>query len=164
MRFRGSLIRAESSGEKFLRSVLLLAVFAGVGALFWWNSERTLNIIQSKSMVWDRTETMTSSEKAALRELGRLFKEEYGLTLRVQATQDAFEYPELDSKTIFVGVVPSRAEVVVELPPLVRSALDAEFMADLRGPHFQEYFRSGDWPTGVIFAVTRLWEELQAAG
>ena len=159
-RKRGPMLRGQTSGEKFLRAMLLLAVFAVTGYLFWVQTGKNMEEIQNRGMIADKTGTLTKEEKKILREMGLFLEQEFGQDLKVVVDVEPVALPELDSKTIFLGLCPEERQVLVEVPPLVRSRLDAEFVLELQTSFFSPYFDSGDWPRGILEAVKAIIQQL----
>jgi len=158
---RGPLIRANSSGEFFLRAMLLLAVFAAVAAAFWYQTEHSYKEIRSRGSVYDQTETLTSAQQTALREFASAMRETHGLKLRVQVRNTPVVLPaELDTKTVFIGINPYTRQVLVEFPPLLRKALGAEYMYNLQNAYFTPYFEKNQWQLGLATALQKLWDDM----
>jgi len=157
----GPLVRGDTPGEKFARMIALVAIFAVVGWLFWHNSSRTMDTLQTTSTVWDQTKTLTKEQRRALQDYAILLKDEYGLVLRVQIATERIEEPEQNSKTLFLGLCPATRQVVVRLPPLVAKAVGEDLATELRERHFGPYFDENRWPTGLAAALTRLWNAMR---
>lgn len=155
------MIRADSSGEFFLRAMLLLAVFAIVAVAFWYQTEYSFKEIRSRGTVYDQTETLTSAQKSALRDYAAALRETHGLKLRVQVLNTPVELPDsLDSKTIFIGINPKSQQVLVEFPPLLRKALGANYMYTLQNTHFAPYFAKNQWQAGLASALQQIWDDI----
>lgn len=158
---RGPIIRASSSGEFFLRAMLLIAVFAIVAVAFWYQTEYSFKEIRSRGTVYDQTETLTPAQKTALRDYAAALRETHGLKLRVQVRNTPVELPSsLDSKTIFIGINPESHQVLVEFPPLLRKALGANYMYELQNAHFAPYFAKNQWQTGLASALQQIWDDI----
>lgn len=143
---RGPLVRANSSGEFFLRAMLLVAVFVVVAAAFWFQTEYSFKEIRSRGTVYDQTETLTAAQKTALREFASALRETHGLKLRVQVRNTPVVLPaKLDTKTVFIGINPYTRQVLVEFPPLLRKALGADYMYHLQNEYFIPYFEKNQW-------------------
>lgn len=163
MRFylrRQPLVRGKSSGEKFLRLVLLIAVFSGVAYAFWLNTERTMQRLATRGTVYDQTETMQKAEKKALRDFAGLFKDEFGLQLKFYVVTEAVSLPELDGKTIFMGVNPATGQVLVDFPPLVRKALGDELMYRLQNEFIPARLESHGTARSLLDATALVWNKL----
>ncbi len=158
------LIQGKTSAERVLRFVGLFAVIIVVMWLFWKNSEHTMRKIQSRGAVVDQTGTLTQEQKKALGDFAQLFKSDYGLELKIFVAEDHLSYPDLDAKTIFIGLVPSRTEAVVELPPLLAKALGPDLARTLTQDHFPHFYETGQWPQGLAMALERLWDAMQHVG
>ncbi len=159
-RNRVPLIRGKSSGEQFLRFMALMAIFAITGWLFWLNNQKSMERILADGTVVDLGDQLSPEQKQTLRDFATLFKDEFGLDLRVHVSAKFVDPPAPDNKTLFIGINPKKREVVLQLPPLVSNALGAELSRTLGGDHFTPYFDSGQWPQGLIAALKRIWKTL----
>ncbi|MCG8533326.1 MAG: TPM domain-containing protein [Desulfovibrionales bacterium] len=155
------MIRANSSGEFFLRAMLLIAVFAVVAVAFWYQTENSFKEIRARGTVYDQTETLTAPQKSALREYAAALREKHGLKLRVQVRNTPVELPaSLDSNTVFIGINPYTKQVLVEFPPLLRKALGEEYMYSLQNTYFTPYFEKNQWQAGLASALQKLWDDI----
>ncbi len=116
--------------------------------------------LAARGTVWDQTSELSKSQKDALREFASMFKDEFGLELKLNVVHTDVVLPDLDSKTIFIGINPETRQVLVEFPPLVRRALGDEFLYSLQNEHFTPYFEKGRWPEGLFQGVNRIWEAM----
>ncbi len=146
-------IRANSSSERILRLFASIGVFMITGWLFWIQTGKNMEAIQARGMAYDQTDTLTKDQRLILKEMGAFLKNDFGQSLKIQVTLEPLVAPDLDNKTIFIGLCPSARQVVVELPPLVRSRLGTDFILDFQTTRFTPYFDSGDWPTGLLESV-----------
>ncbi|MGE4297083.1 MAG: TPM domain-containing protein [Desulfovibrionaceae bacterium] len=162
-RMRTPIIRGESTGEQIMRGLLLLGVLALVIWGFWANSERTMTRIAARGTVFDQGKFLTKEQKQSLGELAAMFKQEFGLSVKIHLRADTVELPDLDAKTIFIGLNPNTKQVMVELPPLLKKALGDDYQYTLQNEHFPPYLASGEWRQGLILALTQLWEALSGA-
>ena len=140
--------------------MLLIAVFALAAWLFWLHSARTIERLNRQSAIYDETNALSREDKTALAQFEGMFKDEFGMRIKIRITKEPVVLPGLDSKTIFLGICPSRRQVLIELPPLVRRALGDQFLYALQGEHFKPYFDSGEWTKGLLEAIAKLWREL----
>ena len=160
-RKRGPMIRANTSGEFFLRAMLLIAVFAVVAAAFWYQTEHSFKEIRSRGTVYDETETLSSAQKSALRDFASALRETHGLKLRVQVRKTPVVLPaSLDSKTVFIGINPYTQQVLTEFPPLLKKALGQNYMYTMQNAHFTPYFAKNQWQVGLASALQQLWDDM----
>jgi uncharacterized membrane protein YgcG len=159
-RSRGPLIKAESGSELFLRSMLLITVVVLVGVAFWYQIGANLRDINSRGAVWDEANVLTADQRAALREYAAELKEVYGIKLRLQIRTSPVALPDMDSKTLFIGINPQTQQVLVEFPTLLRKALGDEYLYRMQNEHFGPYFQKGQWQQGLADALTRLWLDM----
>jgi hypothetical protein len=152
--------RVRSPGEHFLRVMLLITVFVGIGWLYTQHFDATIKEIESRGAVYDETGTLTKEQKQVFRAFVSEFKDEFGLELKLTATKESIVVPPMDSKTMFFGVNPERRQVVVEFPPLVEKALGKDFVHSLVIEHFPASFDEKNWPRGLAEALNMVWERL----
>ncbi len=152
--------KGSSGGESFLRLMLLVLVFVGVGYLFTKHFDHTIEVIESRQSVWDETSTLTKEQKKVFKNFADLLKDEFGLECKFHATPGPVRVPALDSKTLFFGLDTKNKQVVIEFPPLVQKALGQEFIAYLKNEHFPPYFEAGNWPKGLAEGLKMVWDRL----
>jgi uncharacterized membrane protein YgcG len=153
-------LRGKTPGEQFLRFILLICVFALVVWLFWQQSEKTMKQLAARGTVWDQTSELSKGQKDALREFASMFKDDFGLELKLNVVHTDVVLPDLDSKTIFIGLNPETQQVLVEFPPLMRRALGDEFLYSIQNDHFTPYFEKGNWAEGLFQGVNKIWEAM----
>jgi uncharacterized membrane protein YgcG len=153
--------KGSTPGTTFLRAVLLIVVFAVAAVLYQRNFEKRLDLINTRSAVYDQTGELTSEQRDALRDFAAGLKNEFGIELRIQVRKDGLILPDPDSKTLFIGLDLAAQKAVVLIPPLLERALDPQFVHRLREEHFAPYFAEGDWPLGLSLALRDLWTQLQ---
>jgi cbb3-type cytochrome oxidase subunit 3 len=141
--------RGKSQTERFVRMLLLLLVFLGVIWAFWKNYEGYFDQIQAKQSIWDETDELEERDRAYIASFAGFLRENYGMRLRVQIRKGTVEPPELDRRTLFIGLSPSREEAVVVFPPLLRSGLEQGFVEYVQQEHFEPYFSKDQWRDGL---------------
>ncbi|QJT09212.1 TPM domain-containing protein [Oceanidesulfovibrio marinus] len=159
-RKRTPLVRGQTFGEQFLRFMLLIAVFAVCGWLFWLNTQMTVKKLKARGAVWDRTGTLNSGQTKALSRFTDMFDDELGITVKLQIADGELDMPELDTKTLFIGLNLADKKAIVVFPPLVERAVGDAFRKRLEDEHFPPYFESGDWPKGLVLALADIWDAL----
>ncbi|MCA1946308.1 MAG: TPM domain-containing protein [Desulfovibrio sp.] len=157
---RGPLVRGDSTGERLTRLLLLVTVFVICALLFQWNTQRHLDRLKAKETIHDATGTLTADQKDALLQFSRLFKEEFGMEVRVVVTTQPLEPPAPAPSIIYLGLNPDTRQVVLQVPPLAARALGEETLTALRETHFPPYFDDGTWPKGLILALSTIWNIL----
>jgi len=146
--------------ERFFRVMALMAVLAVTVVLYQRHFDNALDRIQSKTSIWDQAGILDDESREYVKDVSRDLRRNFGLELRVWARTEPFESPDLDAKTIFIGVyVPGRAAMVI-FPPLVAKALDPDFRRFLEEDHFSEYFKKDDPATGMLAAVGLIYQAL----
>ena len=68
--------------------------------------------------------------------------------------------PELDAKTLYIGIAPAVGEVQIRFPALMRQALGEEFIDKLRTEYFLPSFAEGDWPQEIQVVLATIYEKL----
>lgn len=150
----------KSGLERVVRMLGVLAVFAIVAWAFWVNNERTIKMIQARGVAVDQTDTMGINDKRFFRSFKNSLEKNYGLGFKIIVFKGNIEVPELDKKTVFMGLSPSTGETEIILPPLVQKALGGDFVPYLVESHFPGYMEAGNWIEGAKTAVALMWERL----
>ncbi len=162
-RIRGPLVRGSSPGEVFLRFMLLLAVFAACGWLFWMNSKQAMERLTAAGAVVDDTGVLTEDQRRALARFARMFDEELGLELKLRIAEGPVAIPDLEAKTLFFGLDLAAGEALVVFPPLVEKALGDAFRRRLEREFLPPYLEEGvhgEWPKGLVLAIAAVWDAL----
>lgn len=150
----------ESRGASLLRMMLLICIFVGVGWLYTRHFDSALKEIENRAAVVDRTGALTSEQKRQYREFAALFREEFGIDLVLRVSEGPVEIPKLKSKTMFIGVDTKNKTLIAEFPIWMRRALGEEFITTLEREHMAPYFESDSWPTGMMLALKKIWDQL----
>ena len=154
------LVNADTPGQFFLRTMLLIAVFALTAWAFWANTERRLADVRAASAVWDEADLLTDAQEKALRELVDAFREVHGVKLLIHIRRDTPALPKLDAQTLFVGLCPAKGQAIVELPPLLRKAYGDILGQTLENDWLRPAMASGQWAEGLVRTLKYLWERL----
>lgn len=154
--------RGKSAMERAIRTLAMLLVFLVVIWAFYKNNENVMERIQKTRSVWDETGQMHKEELEFLRSFARTVRGTFGVTVRIQVFVGDIEKPDLDSKTMYIGISPALKQVVVEFPALMRPALGMEFIESLRTEYFEEAFDTGEWPRELQILTTVIWSRLTA--
>ncbi len=156
------MIRGGTPGEQLLRFVALIAIFVGAGWLFWVNSERNLEKIQAMGAVDDRGHILTQKQRQALIDISRIYKDDFGLVLKVRIGPVDDLSVDNRTKTLLFVLDPANKEADFYFPPLVNKALGAEFVENLRTRYFPAYFVEDNvWFAGLIDALESTWQQLK---
>ena len=161
-RHKTPLVRGSTPGEKFLRLMLLFCVFAGVGWLFWHNSSKTMDDIQSRGAIYDATGQLDTDTKKTLREFTSAFRDEFGITLKIRVSNEPREElnrEEMDRKTLLLAVFPERRQAVILAPAYL--ALDPGLIDYLETDVFAFYFEQEAWPQGIVQALAQILAALE---
>jgi len=152
--------KGRTPGESFLRFMLLIAIFAGAGWLYSVHFDRTLDIIEARTAINDRTKSLTKDQKRAFREFSKVLKNEFGLELKLVFATERPPWPELDNKTIYFGLDTVGHTVDIAIPPLVERALGPGYVDMLKNEHFPSFFEQGRWARGTAEALADIWKRL----
>lgn len=156
-------VRARSPGERFLRVLLLVAVFAGTATLFSRHFHNRFERLAAEQAVSDRTGRLTPAHKAVARQFGRAVKDRYGADFRLLAAEGAVSAPpDLSPRALFLGLDPTARAAILLLPPLLGRAIDDAFEARLVAD-LETALAEDRWPDALPPALTELWIALQAA-
>lgn len=154
------LVNADTPGQFFLRTMLLIAVFAVTAWAFWANTERRMADVRAASAVWDEADLLADAQEKALRELVDAFREVHGVKLLIHIRRDTPELPRLDAQTLFVGLCPAKGQAIVELPPLLRKAYGDALAQTLENDWLRPAMASDQWAEGLVRALKHLWDRL----
>lgn len=158
---RQPLIRRGTPGEQMLRFFALIAIFIGAGWLFWVNSENNLEKIQAMGAVNDRGHVLSKKQRQALIDISRIYKEDFGLVLKVRIGSIDDLSVDSPTKTLLFVLDPVNKEADFVLPPLVRRALGPEFIETLRTRYFPAYFvEDNAWFPGLVDVLEATWSQL----
>ncbi len=152
--------KGRTPGESFLRFMLLIAIFVGAGWLYSVHFERSLDAIEARTAINDQTKSLTSDQKQAFREFSKVLKNEFGLELKLVFAAEPPPWPELDNKTIYLGLDTAHHTVDIAVPPLVERALGPGYVDMLKNEHFPPFFEQNRWAMGTAEALADIWKRL----
>jgi hypothetical protein len=92
------------------------------------------------------------------------FDREYSLKLHVQTQKEIFTSTDAVSEGIFLGVCPSRGQVVIFMPPILRAALGEGVAAQMRDMVESAGFADTAWTEAAIKALLVLDANLERFG
>ena len=160
MRIHVPRVHGESKKEKLIRTILLFLVFGAVIWAFTVNNERVVDRINRDSAIYDETNSLTIEQKKFITSFTRTIKDEFGLDCKIQIFGGDFVVPDLDSKTIYIGLAPSINEVQIRFPGLLRSAFGPEFIEKLKTEHFLPSFKYNDWTEEMQVVLLAIFDKL----
>ena len=156
--------REYSPAERMFRVLAMILVLLAVIWAFWKNTDRTLDMIETRAAIYDQTGEMTDETKEFTRSFASSLREEFGLDFRLQVMNDALDPPELDQKTVYIGLRPSWQESLVVFPPLVERALGQDFRLAIQEGVLQEGMQTGRWQGALVETLIMIYEGLTGIG
>ena len=160
MRIAIPKVHGDSPKEKAIRTIALLLVFAAVMWAFTKNNERVVDALNRQSSVYDETGTLDDDQRKFIASFTKSLRDEFGLSSQIQIFETAMEIPELDAKTLYIGLVPTMGEVELRFPGLVRTAVGQEFIDGLKTDYFLPSFERGDWPQELQIVLATIFDRL----
>ncbi|BDQ33932.1 TPM domain-containing protein [Pseudodesulfovibrio portus] len=164
MRINIPRVHGETPKEKVIRSILLILVFAAVIWAFTENNKRVIDRLNLDGAVYDETGTLDKEQQKFIVSFTRSLRDDYGLDCKIQIYGGDFVVPELDAKTLYIGLAPSIDVVEMRFPPMMRQALGPEFIESLKSTFLLPSFKQGDWPTAIQEVLVEIYNKLESLG
>nr|WP_287411257.1 hypothetical protein [Pseudodesulfovibrio sp.] len=161
MRIKIPRVHGESPKEKMFRSLALVLVFAAVIWAFYMNNKHVVDVLNQEGAVYDETKTLDKTQKKFIVSFTRSLREEYGMDCKIQIYGGDFVMPELDGKTMYMGLAPSINEVKLRFPPMMRQALGKDFIESLKTTFLLPSFQEGDWPMAIQEVLMEIYKKLE---
>jgi hypothetical protein len=149
-----------SGSARFIRILAFFVVMTVVAWAFWQQSERTVRELSARQAIADQMKLLSGKDLAFVKEFAANLERRYGLKFRLLTSAEAIAPPDLDQRTLFIGLSPARKEVVIVWPPLLAGALGADFTRYLADEHFTPYLAAGDTSQGLVHALALIWDRL----
>ena len=147
--------------SQLLRTAGVIIVLISAGILFWKYYEISMGKIMGPANVQDQTTTLSQGQLDSIQKFSQALKSTYGQKFELQIRKEAFKKPpDIDSKTIFLGVCPKHEQVILKLPALVKHALPKGFTEYVENEHFQRYWEAGTWDQGIMNCLNLVWSQL----
>ena len=159
MRISIPKVHGETSKEKIIRSIALILVFAAVIWAFTKNNERVVDVLNQQASIYDETGTLDKEQKKFIVSFTRALRDEFGLDSKIQIFGGDFTVPELDSKTMYIGLAPAIKVVELRFPVMMRQALGEEFIDSLKAD-FLESFTYDDWAQEIQVVLVAIFDKL----
>jgi len=160
MKFSILKVQGDSSKERIIRSIALVLIFAAVIWAFMKNNERVVNLLNRESAVYDETGTLDKEQRKFIVSFTRSLRDEYGLGSKIQIFGGDFTVPDLDSKTMYIGIAPSIGVIKLRFPVMMRQSLGPEFIESLKTEHLQPSFKENDWPSAIQIVLVEIFNKL----
>ena len=161
MRITIPRVHGETRREKIIRSLLLILIFAAVIWAFTKNNERVIERLNLDGAVYDETHTLDKEQKKFIVSFSRSLADEYGLDCQIHIYGGDFVVPELDAKTMFMGLAPSIGAVELRFPPMMREALGREFIDSLKTTFLVPSMADGQWPMAIQEVLVEIYNKLE---
>jgi hypothetical protein len=153
-------VQGDSSKERIIRSIALVLIFAAVIWAFMKNNERVVDVLNRESAVYDETGTLDKEQRKFIVSFTRSLRDEYGLGSKIQVFGGDFTVPDLDSKTMYIGIAPSIDKVELRFPVMMRQSLGPEFIESLKAEHLLPSFSEDDWPSAIQIVLVEIFNKL----
>jgi len=160
MRITIPKVHGDTPREKALRTIALFLVLAAVIWAFSKNNERVVDALNQQSSIYDETKTLDKEQKRFIASFVRTLRDEFGFEAKIQIYGGDFVVPDLDSKTLYIGLAPSINEVQLRFPPLMEAALGDGFKEMLVNEHFLPSFKYNDWPQEIQVVLVTIFDRL----
>lgn len=154
-------VHGETPREKALRSIALILVFGVVIWAFMKNNERVVETLNQQSAVYDETKTLDKDQMKFIASFAATLRDEWGMDCKVQVFGGDFVVPELDGKTVYIGIAPAIKEVELRFPPMMRQAFGPDFISELEITFLQPSFEEGDWPMALQEVLVEIFNKLE---
>lgn len=160
MRIHIPKVHGESRKEKIIRTIALMLVFGAVIWAFTENNERVVNRLNQASSIYDETGTLTTEQKKFIASFVRTLRDEFGFEAKIQIYGGDFVVPDIDSKTLYIGLAPSINMVEIRFPPLMRQAVGEKYIETLKNEHFLVSFKYDDWQEEIQVVLVSIFDKL----
>ena len=164
---RNLLPASGSPAAQLLRTAGLVFIFVLAGLLFWKYYERSLDRIIAGQQIVDETDELAAEQKEQIARFAETLKQDYGLRFELQVYQGRIKPPNLDSRTLYIGLSPERGEWRIVFPVLLKQALPEDFVRYLQEEHFRGRLRQDVWPRALLNGLHAIYghlERLQTEG
>ncbi|WP_316898991.1 hypothetical protein [Pseudodesulfovibrio indicus] len=162
MRINIPRVYGESPKEKIIRSLALILVFAAVIWAFVKNNQHVVDVLNQQSAVYDETKRLDKEDKRFIVSFTKSLKDEWGLTCRIHIYGGDFVVPELDDKTLYMGLAPSIGVAELRFPPLMRTALGPDYAEYLKTTFLLPSFEQDDWPMAIQEVLVEIFKKLES--
>jgi hypothetical protein len=112
--------------------------------------------------VYDETGTLTKDQKKMIVSFTHTLRGKWGTDCKIQVYGGDFVVPELDDKTLYIGIAPAIDTVELRFPPLMRKALGPEFIESLKTTFLLPSFKEGDWPMAIQEVLVEILKKLDS--
>lgn len=160
MRITIPKVHGATPREKLLRSLALILVFVAVIWAFTENNQRVVDMLNQQASIYDETKTLDKEQKRFIASFVRTLRDEFGFEAMIQIYGGDFVVPDLDAKTLYIGLAPSINEVEIRFPPLMQQALGSGFRQMLITEHFLPSFQYGDWPQEIQVVLVTIFDKI----
>jgi hypothetical protein len=146
-----------------LRPFLVICVFILAAGLYSAHFTTVFDRLRGERSVTDAAGLLSPEDLKLAVDFARVLNKRLGLDLRLATFAGEVATPELDGKTIFIGLG-AKGQAVVVLSPLAARALGPKVAGYLENDHFPPYIEGGRAGEGLNRALKILWDGLLGPG
>ena len=143
------------------RSLLLVLVICGVVLAFWQNSQKQLDVLNSRLNVWDDSKVLSNHEKTALQDMIGQFKARYGIDVRMEILETPLRAPESATPLIYIGINSATSETLISIPAWIK--LNPGFPARIQNDLMLPRIKNKEYAYALADALRAVWEEMGTA-
>jgi len=154
--------RPSGRGASLLRPFLVVCIFVLAAALYSAHFTDVMDRLRSERAVSDAAGLLSPEDVKLAADFGKILHRRLGLELRLATFAGEVKAPDLDPRTIFIGL--GGGVAVVVLPVLAERALGPEAANYLEKEHFPPYLAEGRAGEGLRRALKLLWDGLIGPG
>ncbi|WP_272701007.1 hypothetical protein [Desulfovibrio sp. Fe33] len=162
MRINIPRVHGSTPKEKLVRTLALILVFAAVIWAFMKNNEHVVEVLNQASAVYDETGVLTKDQKKMIVSFTGALRDKWGMECRIQVYGGDFVVPDLDDKTMYMGLAPAIGVAELRFPPLMRKALGPQFIESLKTTFLLPSFEAGDWPMAIQEVLVEILKKLDS--
>lgn len=170
---RSDYLVGDTLGQRRLRRILWVLLLAVVATAFWANGEkrfgkilgenrRGVRVADSMStFVKDETGLLSVQQLKALEDYAEKFEARYGVRFLLKVVDES-PVDEGQAGLFYFALSPEKEEVLVNAPSLLAGILGKRLLDDIEQEHFKPYFERGDWQAGLVDALNKITDKLEA--
>ncbi|MBF0480451.1 MAG: hypothetical protein HQK81_02505 [Desulfovibrionaceae bacterium] len=146
-----------------MRPFLVVCVFLLAAALYSAHFADVMDRLRSQRSISDAAGLLTPEDLKLATDFAKILRVRAGLEFRLATFAGEATAPELDARTLYIGLGRG-GQSEVALPPLAKRALGPEASNYLEKEHFAPYLAQGQAGEGLRRALKLLWDGLIGPG